>query len=51
MPDLAILLGTSPCDERVTPNDPDTKLCAPMLAHHCFGYSESMHIASEDVDM
>ncbi|THZ12953.1 hypothetical protein D6C91_08145 [Aureobasidium pullulans] len=40
MPDLAILLGTSPCDERVTPNDPDTKLCAPMLAHHCFGHAE-----------
>lgn len=39
MPELAILLGTSPCDERVSQKDPMTKLCIPDIAFHCNTYA------------
>ncbi|KAK6003450.1 hypothetical protein QM012_009221 [Aureobasidium pullulans] len=42
MPELAILLGTSPCAERVSKKDPMTKLCIPEIAYHCNRYAE-MH--------
>ena len=35
MPDLAILLGTAPCDDRIIPKDPVTKICAPEIAYQC----------------
>ncbi|KAI4849431.1 hypothetical protein E4T44_03352 [Aureobasidium sp. EXF-8845] len=40
MPELAILLGTSPCDDRITPKDPVTRLCAPDIAYHCYNYAD-----------
>jgi hypothetical protein len=40
MPELAILLGTSPCDDRIVPKDPVTKLCAPEIAYHCYTYAD-----------
>jgi hypothetical protein len=39
MPELAILLGTSPCDDRITPKDPVTTMCAPEVAYHCYNYA------------
>jgi len=40
MPELAILLGTPPCDDRIVPKDPVTKLCAPEIAYHCYNYAD-----------
>lgn len=40
MPELAILLGTSPCDDRITPKDPVTTMCAPEVAYHCYNYAD-----------
>jgi hypothetical protein len=39
MPELAILLGTSPCDDRIVAKDPVTRMCAPEIAYHCYNYA------------
>ncbi|KAI4717988.1 hypothetical protein E4T48_05782 [Aureobasidium sp. EXF-10727] len=40
MPELAILLGTSPCDERVAKKDPVTGMCIQDIAHQCYHYAD-----------
>jgi hypothetical protein len=40
MPELAILLGTSPCDDRITPKDPVSQLCMPEIAYQCSVYAD-----------
>jgi len=42
MPELAILLGTSPCDDRITPKDPVSKICAPEIAFHCQYFADTI---------
>ncbi|CAD0098439.1 unnamed protein product [Aureobasidium mustum] len=38
MPELAILLGNSPCE--VAPKDPDTHMCVPDIAYQCQHYAD-----------
>jgi len=40
MPELAILLGTSPCDDRIVAKDPVTKMCIPEIAYYCNKYAD-----------
>ncbi|KEQ90211.1 hypothetical protein AUEXF2481DRAFT_579436 [Aureobasidium subglaciale EXF-2481] len=39
MPDLAILLGTHPCDQRFETRDPQTGICTRVLASQCFSFA------------
>lgn len=40
MPELAILLGTSPCDDRIVQRDPETNICIPEIAYQCQQYAD-----------
>ncbi|CAD0085322.1 unnamed protein product [Aureobasidium vineae] len=40
MPELAILLGTPPCDERVAKRDPVTSMCIQDIAYQCYYYAD-----------
>lgn len=39
MPELAVLLGESPCSKRVVRTHPEAGVCEPALAHACFQHA------------